>query len=188
MTYRPLQRRRNGAANAFTLIELMVVVAIIGIVMTMALPSVYRQLHPNSMKQAVDDILEGCSHARAQAILHGSPTELRIRPFDRTLEVSGSRSSGPDDGGGPRRGGQAFNKRFSDQISIEMLDVNFLDYREEEVAAIRFQENGVSDEFTIVLNNDKAEWRMITLEVVTGLAEVFSDPLDPRVTRIINRK
>src|SRR6266481_1549762 len=42
-----------GLRLAFTLLEIMVVVAIMGIVMTVAIPSLYHQLHPDSMRKAV---------------------------------------------------------------------------------------------------------------------------------------
>src|SRR5215510_4038318 len=72
---------------AFTLIEILIVIGIIGIVMTIAIPSIYRQLHPESMQKAVSDIMETCSHARAQAILSGNITELVIHPVERTFSV-----------------------------------------------------------------------------------------------------
>src|SRR2546423_14400471 len=59
---------------AFTLIELMVVVAIIGIVITISIPTIYQQMHPESMRKAVSDVVEACSHARARAILNGVQT------------------------------------------------------------------------------------------------------------------
>jgi prepilin-type N-terminal cleavage/methylation domain-containing protein len=50
-----MRQRRPVRKAAFTLIEIMVVCAIIGIVMTIAIPSIYRQLHPESMQKAVNE-------------------------------------------------------------------------------------------------------------------------------------
>src|SRR2546422_5190292 len=72
---------------AFTLIELMVVVAILGVIMTIAIPSIYQTLHKDSLRAAVSDVMEICSHARAYSILNGVETGLRIRPGDRQLDV-----------------------------------------------------------------------------------------------------
>src|SRR2546421_171491 len=83
------------APRAFTLIEIMVVVAIMGIVMTIAIPTVYQQLHPESMRKAVSDVMEACSHARARAILDGVQIDLVIRPADRQFDVTAGASSGP---------------------------------------------------------------------------------------------
>ncbi len=185
--------------SAFTLIELMVVCAIIGLVMTISIPTIYRHLHPESMQKAVSDVMEACSTARALAILNGAPTELVIHPLDRQIEVVPAASSEPDEnrlaspsvsgkewrmpersaakppsGGGG--GGSTFSVRISDAIMIEMVDVNFVEYKDAEIARVRFHPNGTSDEFTIVLHGDNNEWRKISLEVVTALADVETDP------------
>jgi len=151
-------KRSPHGALAFTLIELMVVVAIMGIVMAIAIPSIYRQLNPESMQKAVTDVMEACSHARARAILSGQPTELVIRPFQRTVQ------------------GPGFSTRLGETIVIELCDVNFIEYKDREEARVRFYPNGTSDEFTLVLHNDKDEWRKIWLEVVTALVDVETDP------------
>ena len=179
--------------SAFTLIEIMVVCGIIALVMTIAIPSIYRQIHPESMQKAVSDVMEACSHARAFAILNGVETELVIRPFDRQIEVVQVGSGGtaaPDRLASPSVSGEewrmaqetapksaaAFSVKLSDKIMIEGLGVNGEDWTEDEVARVRFYPNGTSDEMSMVLVSEKLERRNITLEVVTGLADVETDP------------
>ena len=175
----------------------MVVVAIMGIVMTIAIPTVYQQLHPESMRKAVSDVMEACSHARARAILNGAETDLVIRPGDRQFTVSAAsvppppsseqnRLFSPDVAGHdwrtpPRaasRSGDsegAFSVKLSDKITIEGMGINGEDYTDDEVGRVRFYPNGTSDEFSIILLSDRGERRNITLEVVTGIADMESD-------------
>jgi type II secretion system protein H len=189
-----LSRASGRVHRGFTLIELMVVVAIMGIVMTIAIPTIYQQFHPESMRKAVSDVMEACSHARARAILNGTETDLVIRPAERQFTVSAAfsrpapeqnRLFSPDVAGNdwrtppPAAGGAsgegAFSVKLSEKIIIEGMGINGEDYTEDEVGHVRFYPNGTSDEFSIVLLSDKGERRNITLEVVTGLADVESD-------------
>src|SRR6266851_341727 len=81
-------RGPRPAARAFTLIEIMVVVAIIAIVMTIGIPFMkYTFVGGEGIDKAVRDVKEACSHARANAILNGVETDLVIHPFDKRLEV-----------------------------------------------------------------------------------------------------
>ena len=130
---------------AYTLIEIMIVVAILGIVMAMGVPAIYRVFHKESMRKAVADIVDKCNLARAQAIMRGEPVVWRIDP--RTLVPEG--------------------------IAVEMLDVNFIEYKDQEEARVRFYPNGTCDELTVVLRShekDRIEYRKISLECTTGLA------------------
>jgi prepilin-type N-terminal cleavage/methylation domain-containing protein len=189
-------KRQPSLLEAFTLLEIMVVVAIMGIVMGIAIPTIYQQLHPESMRKAVSDVMEACSHARARAILNGAETDLVIHPADRQFEVVGAASRpapeenrlfSPDVAGNDWRtpprpvstgGGSegAFAVKLSDKIIIEGMGINGEDYTEDEIGRVRFYPNGTSDELSIVLLSDKGERRNITLEVVTGMPDVEVDP------------
>ena len=148
-TVRRLVRSRNGtdsvrSGRAYTLIEIMIVVAILGIVMAMGVPAIYRVFHKESLRKAVADIVDKCNLTRAQAIMRGERVEWRIDP--RTLLPEG--------------------------IALEMLDVNFIEYKDQEEARVRFYPNGTSDELTVVLRSNQNEYRKISLECTTGLATV----------------
>ena len=175
-------------AQGFTLIEIMIVVAIMAIVMTMSVPIIYRSLHRESLNQAVRDIEEVCANARARAIMSGTMTEVVFHPKEARLEVSGGGGGErPNDGAMVQTGNTApsrsgLSARIPDGIIIEMLDVNLTEYKDEEVARVRFHPNGTCDELTIILHSlrddlrDNDRWRKIALEITTSLASVETDP------------
>jgi prepilin-type N-terminal cleavage/methylation domain-containing protein len=149
------------ARQAFTLIEIMVVVVIFGIVMAMGLPSIYRVLHKDSLRQMVAAIEEACQRTRAEAIMQGAAAALRFQPQEPNLGLAGAGGASPDQAG-----------HRSDGIMLEMLDVNFIEYKDSELARVRFYPNGTSDEMTIVLRSDQNEYRKISLECTTGMTTV----------------
>lgn len=153
--------------RAFTLIEIMMVIGILAIVMTMSVPAIYRVVKREGLRKAVADIVEVCSHARAQAILQSSTVEVVFRPLEGTVSVSGAAVTGD------RSGRSA---QLPENVTLEMLDINFVEYREQEEARARFFPNGMCDELTIILRSDQGEFRMITFEITTGLASVEADP------------
>lgn len=145
---------RGKRFRAFTLIEIMVVVAIMGIVLAMGVPSLVRASRKEGMRKAVSDIIDACSDARADAILNSKTSDMVIRPLDRTIS------------------GGKFTATFDDNISIETLGVNFQELKDAEEAKVHFYPNGTCDEFTIVMQSSDDKGRQIDLEIMTGLAEV----------------
>jgi prepilin-type N-terminal cleavage/methylation domain-containing protein len=175
---RPLISVR-GSRKAFTLIELMVVVAIMGIILATGIPSFYRILKKGEMRKTTSDVVELLSNARARAIFRGAPTDVMFYPLQHRLAIAG--------GGGPPAGqtsggtaaespssseNSGLGVQIPDNISIEMLDINLSEYKESDWARVRFYPNGTSDELTLILHSNKNEWKKITLEVTTGLASV----------------
>src|SRR5437588_11642660 len=75
-------------APGFTLIEIMIVVGIMGIILTMSVPLVYKVWHRAPMAQALHDVTEVCSNARREAILHGHQVDL-VFHGDGRYEVGG---------------------------------------------------------------------------------------------------
>jgi len=180
---RRYRARRNGVCKrhppGFTMIELMVVIGVMGIILAMGIPSILKIWRKEGMRKATSDIVEVCSNARAQAILRGAPVVVVFHPMDKRFEITGGSSAPQPDASGEMpaerpavtpaagRAGQ-----FGDDIWIEMLDINLLEYRESEWAKVRFFPNGTSDELTLILRSSRNEWKKITLEVTTGLASV----------------
>src|SRR5687768_14434372 len=79
-------KRRN--ASGFTLVEIMIVIAIMAIVVGMGVPSMYRNMQRDDLARAVNDIIEGAKTARDRAILQGMPWVLIIRENQVSLEAA----------------------------------------------------------------------------------------------------
>lgn len=142
---------------AFTLIEIMVVVGIMAIVLGAGIPSLWKLMHKEGFRKSMSDVIETCNAARADAIMHDSVATVVFHPQQGTFE------------GGGKSG------KFENAL-IEMLDVNLREYKDADVARVRFFPNGRCDEMTLIVQSDRGEWRKISLEITTGMATIDSDP------------
>jgi prepilin-type N-terminal cleavage/methylation domain-containing protein len=166
-----IERHRQVATGefrrAFTLIEVLVVAAVIGMIMAAGAPTLYRALKKEGFRKTVSDIVEVCQAARAQAIMRGEPTAVQFLPHEGLCQIIG--------GNGSTRGGLAQSARI-ENARIEMLDVNLVEYKDAEVVRVNFYPNGTCDEMTLILVSDRNEWRKISLEVTTSIVSVDADP------------
>jgi len=150
----PGPARRTGA---FTLIEILVVVGIIGLTLTMGVPAFVRALHKEGMRKAESDLLEACQKARGAAIINGRSQDLIIKPMERTFEVPGAFST----------------TTLPEGVSIGGITVNDWPRDQDDVVAVRFFFKGTSDDFKIIINSDRdGSQCLITLDPVTALADI----------------
>lgn len=165
--------------SAFTLIEIMVVVGILLIVMAAGVPAIMGGLKKEGMRKAVDDVVEVCRRARAQAIINGVTTEVRFQPQAKQMAVGAASAARPADSGDADAGAKpasssvaGYSAQMPDSVTLEMLDVNLIEYKDADEAVVKFYPNGTCDELTVILHSDQNEWRKISLEITTGLASV----------------
>jgi prepilin-type N-terminal cleavage/methylation domain-containing protein len=161
---------------AFTLVEIMIVVAILGLVLAMGAPSFVRVLNKEPLRQAVNDASEILSHARAVAILRGVPSQARFHSDGRlTVELLSPVTEANEDPAGAVNLDMAARslmlRQLDPDIAITLLEVNFRSQMNEPVARVRFHPNGTCDDFTIVLEYRNGI-RKIALDPITSLAEV----------------
>ena len=182
----PRRHCRRGP-GAFTMIEIMIVVSIAAMIMAMGVPAIFSALKKDALRQAVSDVIEACSQARAHAIISGYPTEVVFQPMDYSFSIgmaaverTGDNASGNGGFSGSVGAGNpgappppSFSRQFSEELELEILSVNLQEFKEEETARVRFFPNGTSDEFTVVLQWPRTHaFRKITLDIITGLADV----------------
>jgi prepilin-type N-terminal cleavage/methylation domain-containing protein len=143
-----------GRSKGFTLIEIMVVVAILGIVLATGIPPMARMIQREGISKAINDVFDACQEARAQAVLGQGKVELVIHPLDGSIEVG------------------KFTGQIPKNVSIIMVGVNFIDFTQSEEARVGFYPNGTSDEFSLTIQGEKGEIQEIYLDIITGTPEI----------------
>lgn len=137
--------------RAFTLIEIMIVAALIGLMAAMGLPPMLKMIGKDGMRKAVSDVTTLLGDVRANAILKGQSAEVSFHPADNRLDSSIGKSVTLPEG-----------------VAMEAIGINLMDFSESEVSHVRFFPNGTCDELTLVLHAGD-DWRKIALEFSTGL-------------------
>jgi len=174
-------------ARGFTLVEIMIVVAIMAIVMAVGIPSMYRALQKDDLARAMNDTIEGCKMARDRAILQGvtyqfvvkseggelnvlpAPPKAVRRSPDEPEETASTPKTDSSTAGSTYA---AFPRKLGEDIKVELVDVNFVDLMQAPEAVVKFYPNGTSDEFTIVYGLGGKQ-RTVMVDIVTGLASEY---------------
>ncbi len=188
--------------GAFTLLELLIVVAIMGIVMTISVPFMNTAIMGNKgINGAMRLMQEACADARALAILRHSTATLTISA-DGSIDVREGGTSRQKDrmeshnlageewrmadrpvsGGKGMSGGRVemrhkYPAKLPDGVGIKAILANGIDATDLESAEVRFYADGTCDEFNVILDHpESGERRQVWLEITTGLTDIETDP------------
>ena len=157
---------RSRFMSGFTLMEIMIVVAIIGLMAAMGLPSIMMSVKKEGMRKAVSDFEDVCFEARKDAIIHQQTVAIAIYPQEGRFGVAGAEgnsSSSSDD--------KVRSSTLPDGIVFKMVDIFHQDYAESDKALVFFYRDGTCDEGFFVLSG-RGDNRKIVLDYTTGLPMV----------------
>lgn len=150
----------NRKFLAFTLIEIMVVIAIIGLVAAIGMPSIMRAVQKEGMRKALSDFQDVCFSARERAIFSKQKTSVLIHPAEGSFSVDGAAA-------GTVNHGKVAAGTLPDNIKFALLDIFRQDYLESDWARIFFYPDGTCDETVVVLLG-RGESEKITLDYATA--------------------
>lgn len=165
-----LRRLRAG----FTLIEIMIVVALIGLICTTAIPSIYQLSKKGGLRRAISDLRDVFDNARRRAVFGGKEVTVMFHPQQRTFYIADSGGAINAETGESKPQIEAIPGKettgiIPDDVVLELLDVNKEDYLQAEWTRVRFFYNGTCDEFTVAFRTDSGEVRWLTLDPCTAL-------------------
>lgn len=166
--------------RGFTLVEILIVVAIMAICLGIGIPTIFRAARKDPLRQAVSDIMEGCKEARSEAILHGAPYDFIIRANGGSLSVARAQSVVHDSAQAldahPRAAvtqvRSPFAAKLHEDIIVEVIFLNLRDQMESEETRVRFHPNGLCDELRIILNWSQQRRMMVTVDPMTGIPDL----------------
>ena len=168
-------KQRRAPASAFTLIEIMMVIGLIAVMFTVGIPTFTSARNQRPMRIATEELMELLNTARAQAIIRGVTVELQINPQEYTFNVVATGDSTEivqrvESGSRDTTRGR-FSVKLPPEVGIELVDVNYVPYIDEEHAVLKFYSNGTSEEFSVVIRSLRGEYRRLFVDPITSRAD-----------------
>ena len=163
--------------HAFTLVELMVVLAVLGLIIGISIPSFRSFFKKAPLEQAISDVEGMCRQARSDAIINKRTIELVLNDSEDSLILRSAARTvmGVD----PETGGEANlveQGEVLDRVElaadlqiIEPLDEDFVGLLE-----LRFYPNGTAEPVDLRVT-DGNEAYILSLDPVTGHTTVVNE-------------
>ena len=162
--------------RAFTLVEIMVVMAIIAIMIGISVPAFYSFLKKAPLERAIADVEGLCRQARAEAIVNQRPMDVVLNDFDDTvaLIIAPRVVVKPDDVTGVETR-TTEEAREIDRVDLG-ADLQIIEPELEETSVdviIRIYPNGTAEPLELLVWSSEGAYRL-TLDPVTGNTKVKS--------------
>ena len=163
--------------RAFTLVELMVVLAVLGLIIGISIPSFRSFLKKAPLEQAISDVEGMCRQARSDAIINKRTIELVLNDSEDSLILRSAARTvmGVD----PETGGEA---NLVEQVEVldrvELAaDLQIIEPLEEDFVGLlelRFYPNGTAEPVDLRVT-DGNEAYILSLDPVTGHTTVVNE-------------
>ncbi|MDZ4198372.1 MAG: prepilin-type N-terminal cleavage/methylation domain-containing protein [Kiritimatiellia bacterium] len=189
MNARDLPQRPDASRSAFTLIEMLLVVAILLMTVLVAAPTLARSFRGARLKSSVRSLVMAHRQARALAALRQEQFALILDSVRGRMElvavrggpsfqIEGFEESGgasESDAGSTPRVETEWVRRLADQIRIAKCVVDGVDQEHEGLFWIRYYPGGGSDGFEVTLADEQDRSARIRTDSITGKIEVFDE-------------
>lgn len=156
----PSKVERSGR-RAFTLIELILVLALLAVVTSLAAPSLSRFFRGRALGSEARQLLSLTHAGQSRAVADGFPVLLWINSQQRVygLQEEGTTQNGSTQDADPK----AEEFAFGDGIQVEVLDASPVSVNGQSLPAIRFLPDGTADEnsprtLRLTGQNDETLW------------------------------
>jgi len=164
--------------RAFTLVEIMVVVAVMGLLIGISIPAFRNIVKKAPLEQGISDVESLCRQARAEAIVKQQAMDVLFNDAEEIVALTTAARviTAPD----PFTGlmiKTTEETHLIDQVALE-VDLQIIEPEPDEFTVdeirIRFYPNGTSETLELrVVGNDEAY--RLTLDPVTGRTAVINE-------------
>ena len=142
--------RRTG--RAFTIIELLLVLTIMGIVVAVIAPSLTRSIRGNRLRTASRTVVMAGRYARSMAVLKQKELSMVFNLESATVSVSGELT------------------RQLDEVRIKQVDVGGADERTftKGSCSIAYRNNGTFEPYIVILVDERGVTTIITVDSLSS--------------------
>ncbi len=148
---------KTRSLRAFTLIELMLVVIIIGIMLGVAMPSLVETMRRHRLRTAARTLVTVARYARSMAILKQSDLSISFNLDTGQVDLVAVDTSLP-----------RFT-RILEGIALEYVEVEGTDCVTKEVCTIPYRRNGTCRPFSVKIRDRNGNYALIKVDALSSV-------------------